>query len=208
MRRNSALLALTLGVAHYVCPAQDFSANVVFIEGTVTAGRASAETSVHNSSRLFVSNQKLRLEIGGPAGTVLLVNGAEHTAFAIFPAKKEYEPLAGSPSEYFRVIDAENACPDWQKASVQKVDCEKIGHEVVDGRQTVTYANRSASDVAISAVWIDVALKFVVKWEGAGTGAELHNIQEAKQTEDLFTLPSDYDAPKPKKGTNKGFSHQ
>ena len=49
-------------------------------------------------------------------------------------------------------------------------------------------------------------VKFVVKWEGTSTGVELRNIQEARQAADLFTLPSDYEVPKPRKGTNKGFS--
>ncbi len=170
MKLNAACLAviLLLGVAPAVCPAQDFSADVVYIDGKV--------------------------------------NAADQTAFALIPAKKEYEPLAGGLSEYFRVSDAEDACPDWQKAAAQKVDCEKVGHEVVDGRQTVKYRNKLASDVAISAVWIDLGVKFVIKWEGAGTGVELRNIQEAKQAADLFTLPSDYEVPKPRKGASKGFS--
>jgi hypothetical protein len=207
MKYFSALLAFSLGMAQAVCSGQEFSANVIRSDGNDSAGSAASDTS-HNLSRLFVSNDKLRLEMGGPTGTVLLVNGAEHTAYAIFPAKKEYQPLAGGPSEYFRTHDAENACPDWQKVSVQKLDCEKVGSDVLNGRHTVKYRNKTASNEAVSTVWIDVALKFVIKWEGAGAGAQLKDIQEAKQAEDLFVLPSDYDVPKPKKGTNKGFSHQ
>ena len=165
----------------------------------VNAASPKAGASGHDLSRLFVSDDKIRLEVGGSARTVLLLNAAEQTAYALFPAKKEYEPLAGGVSEYFRVSDAENACPDWQKSSTQKIDCEKSGHEVVNGRQTVKYRNKGASDVAISAVWIDLKLKFVVKWEGAGSGVEVRNIQEGKQAADLFTLPSDYDIPKPGK---------
>jgi len=208
MKFNATCLAviLLLGVAPAVCPAQDFSADVVYIDGKVNAASLRADTSAHNLSRLFVSKDKMRLEMGGLTGTVLLVNAADQTAFALIPAKKEYEPLAGGLSEYFRVSDAEDACPDWQKAAAQKVDCEKVGHEVVDGRQTVKYRNKLASDVAISAVWIDLGVKFVIKWEGAGTGVELRNIQEAKQAADLFTLPTDYEVPKPRKGASKGFS--
>jgi hypothetical protein len=135
-----------------------------------------------------------------------LVNGEEQTAFALFPSKKEYQPLDGGLSEYFRVRDSENACPDWQRSAAQKIDCEKVGHEVVDGRRTVKYQNKTASDDTISAIWIDTGLRFVVKWEGASSGGELHNLREAQQATDLFTLPSDYAIPKPRKGTNKGFS--
>jgi hypothetical protein len=199
---------LLAGVAPAICRAQDFSADVLFADGRVNAESSKADASNHASSKVFVSHDKMRLELGGPAGTVLLLNATEQTTFALFPAKKEYEPLSGGLSEYFWVSDAEDACPDWRKASVQKVDCERVGHEAVDGRQTVKYRNRTASDAAISAVWIDKELKFVVKWEGAGTGVELRNIHEGKQAEEMFALPSDYDLPKPRKGTNKGFSHQ
>jgi hypothetical protein len=210
MKLNTAYLAVILlvGAAPAVCRAQDFSADVVFFDGNVNAASAKAATPGPDLSRLFVSEDKIRLEVGGSARTVVLLNAAEQTAYALFPAKKEYEPLAGGLSEYFRVSDAENACSDWQKSSAQKIDCEKVGREVVDGRQTVKYRNKGASDVAISAVWIDVKMKFVLKWEGGGSGVVLRNIQEGKQAADLFTLPSDYDITKPRKGTNKGFSQR
>jgi hypothetical protein len=72
----------------------------------------------------------------------------------------------------------------------------------------VKYQNKGAADIATSAVWIDLGLKFVVKWESAGSGVELRNIQEAQQAADLFTLPPDYEVPKPRKGTKKGFSNR
>jgi hypothetical protein len=197
-------LILLLGSGPALCSAQDFSADIVYLPGA----SAGAEISKQNSSRIFVSNEKMRLETRGSAETILLVNGPEQEAFALLPATKEYEPLAGGPAEYFQVRDAENACPDWQKAAVQKIDCEKVGHELLDGRQTVKYKNTSVSGDSVSAVWIDLSLKFVVKWEGAGTGVELHNIQEARQPAELFELPQDYQISRPRKGTNKGFSHR
>jgi hypothetical protein len=137
-----------------------------------------------------------------------LVNRGEQTSVALFPARKAYQPLAAGPSQYFRVENAEDACPDWQKASDQKIVCEKVGQEVVDGRQTVKYHNKNSSSDATAAVWIDLTLKFVVKWEGADTGAELHNIQVAQQAADLFAVPSAYKLLKPQKGSSKGFSQR
>ena len=209
MKRKIASIAarLILGLAPAVCVAQDFSADVVYFPaGNPDKASGGNETPVHNPSRLYVSEDNMRLETRGLSGAVLVVKGGEQAAYALFPAKKEYEPLAGGLPEYFRVTEVENACADWQRAAAQKIDCEKVGHEVVDGRQAVKYRNKRASDAAISAVWIDVRLKFVVKWEGTITGVELRNIQEAQQAADLFTLPSDYEVPKPRKGTNKGFS--
>ncbi len=205
--RVTVLLVPLLGLIPAICRAQDFSADVEYLPTRHPDVRSGgAEMSDHHPSKLYISKDKMRLETRGLVGTILLVNGEEQIAFALFPSKKEYEPLVGGLSEYFRVRDAENACPDWQRSAAQKIDCEKIGHEVIDGRQTVKYQNRGASDFATSVVWIDTVLDFVIKWEGAGTGVELQNVQEAHQPMDLFTLPPEYKVPKPRKGTNKGFS--
>ena len=203
MRFKTTSLAATflLGLIPAVCPAQDFSADIVYLG-------AGAGISSHPSSRLYVSRDKMRLETRGLNETILLVNAEEHTAVTVFPARKAYQPLATGPSEYFRVENADDACPDWQKVSEQKIVCEKVGHELVGGRQTVKYQNKVASDAATTAVWIDLALKFVVKWEGAGTAAELRNIKEAQQAADLFAVPSSYKSLKPQKGTSKGFSQR
>jgi hypothetical protein len=207
LKVTSLAATFLLGLIPAVCPAQDFSADVVYLATSKPdAPSTGTGTSAHRSSKLYVSKDKMRLETRGLTGTILLVNGGEDTAVALFPLKKAFQPLASGPSEYFRVEDAENACPDWQKAADQKIVCEKVGHEVVDGRQTVKYRNKGASDAAAAAVWIDLVLKFVVKWEGAGTGAELRNVKEGQQAADLFVVPSDYKVLKPQKATQKGFS--
>jgi hypothetical protein len=199
--------ALLLGQVPAACSAQDFSADVTYLaSGRPGVSTGGADNSAHSPSKLYVSKDKIRLETNGLVGTILLVNGDEQTAFALSPAKKEYQPLSSALSEYFRVKDAENACPDWQMAAAQKIQCEKVGHEVVDGRQTVKYRNKVASDIATSAVWIDLGLKFVVKWESTGARVELHNIQEGQQADGLFTPPADYEVPKPHKGAKKGFA--
>jgi len=188
--------------------AQDFSADVVYLPAASSDARFSNTDVIdHNPSKLYVSNGKMRLETHGLIGTILLVNREEESAHAVFPSKKEYEPLAGGLSEYFPVKDEENACAEWQKAAGQEISCEKVGYEVIDGRQTVKYKNKNALDFATAAVWIDSVLKFVVKWEGASTCAELRNIQEGQQAADLFTLPSGYSTVQPRKSANtKGFS--
>jgi hypothetical protein len=210
MKLTATSLAATflLGLIPSVCHAQEFSADVKYL-ATSKPDAPSPGTGISPdlSSKLYVSKDKMRLETNGLTSTILVVNG-EHNAVALFPVKKEYQPLPTGPSEYFRVENAEDACPDWQKAADQKIVCEKVGHEVVDGRQAVKYRNKGASDAATDAVWIDSALKFVIKWEGAGTGAELRNIKEGQQGADLFTVPSDFKVLKPQKAKHKGFSPQ
>ncbi|HYL16948.1 MAG TPA: hypothetical protein VEV41_28200 [Terriglobales bacterium] len=203
MKLKATSLAATflLGLIPAVCQAQDFSADVVYVATSKSdAPSTGTGTLPHQSSKLYVSKDKMRLETRGLTGTILLVNGGEHTAVALLPAQKAYQPLGSGPSEYFRVQDAEDACPDWQKAADQKIVCEKVGHEVVDGRQTVKYQNKSASaDALIAALWIDPTLNFPIKWQGSNTGAELRNIKEGQQSADLFAIPQGYGVLKPQK---------
>jgi hypothetical protein len=196
------LLALIPAVVH----AQDFAADVVYTAAT-KPGASSGGTAPppDHSSKLYVSKNNMRLETRGVTGTILLVNGDEHSAIALFPPQKAYQQLASAPSEYFRVQDAENACPDWEKASSQKIECEKMGPDAVNGRAAVKYQNKAAGNDGTNTVWIDNALKFVIKWEGASRGAELSKITEAPQPADLFTVPSAYDLLRPQK-PSKGFS--
>lgn len=208
--KASALAAImVLGAIPLLCQAQEFSADVVYgAAGKSSAPAGAAAGSAHETSRLYVSKDQLRLETRGLTGTILLVNAAEHTAFALFPDQKAYQPLTNGPSEYFRTDNADNACADWQQASAQKIVCEKVGPELVAGRRTVKYQNKLASDAATAAVWIDVALKYVVKWQGARSGAELHDIKEAPQSATLFAVPEVYQILRPQQGKSKGFTQK
>ena len=211
LRSTCSLVALLVALCPAIAHAQDFSADVVYAEkptasSTAKAPSPDATTAQHPPSRLYVSKDKMRLETRGFAGTVLLVNGEERTSVALFPMKKAYQPLISGPPQYFRVTDPDNACPDWQKAVTPKIACEKVGPETVGGRETVKYQNKNVSDEAPTSVWIDKSLKFVLRWEGSDTGAELHDIKEEQQSADLFTVPSSYKLLQPQKASTKGFS--
>src|SRR5262245_7905950 len=125
-----------LAVLPVMLAAQEFSAEVVFTPGSshpvATAGRPAAPT-VH-SAKLYVLKEQMRLETQGVSGQVMLVDDANHTAVAIFPRQRAYAPLGSRPRQYFRVVDAERACPDWQKAVGTKIECKKGSRETVDGR--------------------------------------------------------------------------
>jgi hypothetical protein len=184
-----------------LCHAQDFSANVVYFEVPRTAGAKSPQAP----SKLYVSKDKIRLQTYGFTDAILLVNGAEHSTVALYPSRKIYQQLAGA-SQYFRVENAGDACADWQKASDQRIACEKVGEEEVNGRHTVQYLNKNAKGASTSAVWVDADLRFVVKWETATTGAELREIKEEKLSSEMFIVPDEYKPMKPQKGSSKGFS--
>lgn len=188
-------------VGSALCHAQDFSANVVYYEIPRTAGAKPP----HVPSKLYVSNDKLRLQTYGFTDTILLVNGAEHITVALNPGRKTYQRVAGS-SQYFRVESANDACVDWQKATDQRIACEKVGEEEVNGRHTVKYVDKNAKGSSTAAVWIDADLKYVVKWETANTGAELRDIKQEKPSSEIFVVPDEYKPMVPQKGSSKGFT--
>lgn len=198
---NATLILLAL-IPTWV-NAQDFSADVAYntAKTPVSAEKSSAEAQ---TAKLFVSKDKIRLETRGASATVLVVDSGDNTTYALFPEHKMYQPLANAPAEYFRVADAENACPDWQKASIEKIVCEKAGHETVNGRDAVKYINKTTlAEPAMTAVWIDSGLRFVIKWESKGAGAELQHIVEGPQAPALFVIPSTYELLRPMKKTTK-----
>ena len=209
MKLSATNLAATflLGLVPAACHAQEFSADVVYLAiNKPDASSTGTGTSPRRSSKLYVSKDKIRLETNGITGTILLADRTEHTAIALQPMKKAYQPLGSGPSEYFRVENSDDACPSWQSVEKQKIVCEKVGPEVVNGREAVKYRNKDTSEAAPTAVWVDKALKFVIKWEAARIGAELRNIKEEQQAADLFAVPSDYKIGAPQKATSKGFS--
>lgn len=201
--------ALFVSLISAISQAQEFSADVVYLDtnhlNAAATGRVNAS---HASSRLYVSRDKIRLETNGLTGTILLADRREHTAVALQPKKKAYQYLVSAPSEYFPVENADDGCANWRSFAEQKIVCEKVGPEVVNGRETVKYQNKSAVDDVTAAVWVDKALKFVIKWQAASAGAELRNIKEERQVADLFAVPSDYTIAAPQKATSKGFSHR
>lgn len=188
--------------------AQEFSADVVYFDANAKPQSDASAGASHPPSKLYVSGDKIRLETNGLTGVVLLTDRHEHTAVALQPRKKSIEPLGSGPSQYFRVENPDDACQTWQSIADQKVVCEKAGPETVNGRETIKYDNKRVSENAVNTVWIDKTLKFVIKWQSAGVGAELRNIKEEKLSADLFDVPSSYKLATPQKGSSKGFSHK
>ena len=207
IRATTLTAALFVSLISTISQAQEFSADVVYLDiNKPDAAANGSATASHSSSRIYVSRDKIRLETNGFTGIVLLTDRQEHTSVALQPNKKAYEPIGSGPSQYFRVQNPADACETWQSIADQKITCEKVGPETVNGRETVKYQNKTVSETAIAAVWIDNALKFVVKWQSAGTGAELRNIKEEKLAANLFAIPSNYKIASPQKGSSKGFS--
>ena len=192
-------LAVTLlALMPAVCHAQEFSAEVVYAPVLKDQDPPASGTTVPPvpSAKLYVSKDRMRFESGGLTGLIMIVDVAKQTAVALFPSQKSYRQLGSRPSVYFRVTDAENACPDWQKAVGKEITCEKVGDDVVGGRKTVKYRSptpNSGNDY----IWIDSKLNYVIKWHVEKTDAELRHIAEGPQSADLFAIPQGYEPRKP-----------
>jgi hypothetical protein len=205
MRGNAirlATAALLVSVAS-IALAQQFSADVVYKNAPEAKTQPGGVTAAPET-KIFVSQSKLRLESRGMINMVMLVDTADHTSFVLYPDQKAYQQLGSRPSQYFATSDAGKACADWQAASGRVLKCEKVGAEMVDGRNAIKYRS-AAADGGFDYAWIDSKLNYVIKWELGKPGAELHNVREAAQPAPLFEIPESYDLRKP---ANKPPGHK
>lgn len=198
-----ALLALVPAV----CAPQEFSANVVYAPVLKKQDAPADRSPVPPvpPAKLYVSKDRMRIESGSLTGLTMIVDAANHTTVALFPSQKSYRHLGSRFSAYFRVTDAENACPDWQKAVGKEITCEKMGNDVVDGRKTVKYRSATPNKAA-DYLWVDSILNYVTKWHKDETEGELRNIQEGPQSADLFVIPQGYEPLRPSKKQSRTTS--
>lgn len=153
------------------------------------------------AGKVFVGKDKARIETQGMGGMgrvggVLIVDLTAQTSVILMPQRKMYmQTMTGQgllrTVMLFRPSNIDNPCPEWLKlANKPDSTCEKIGPDVVNGRDTVKYEGKSADGVAY--IWVDKKVKFVTKWQETGRSGELGNIQEASQPAELFEIPADY----------------
>lgn len=185
----AGLLALYGGPAR----AQQFSADVVHTN--------SSGGSDGHASKLYVSDDKLRMDNAGPEGGFLLIDRKARTAHTVVPAAKAYldMPQSSLMAQLFMpVIDPNDACRQWQQMMQSAARepgewrCRRIGPETVNGRATVKYEGTSPKGET-GYGWVDPRLKFLVKRQDAhGNGMELRDIKEGPQQASLFEIPADY----------------
>jgi hypothetical protein len=178
--------------------AQDFSAEIVNL--------SAASNTFH--TRIFSTKDKLRFQGEDKAGrtnSIMIVNLAARTSIVLIPQQKQYieskQPqIPGQGVTFFQAKDVENACGEWQKMAQSEENdeaerdgkketrkCQKIGHETVNGRDTVKYEDTASKEAG--SIWIDAKLHFPVKWKNAVGAGELHNIKEEPQAAELFQIP-------------------
>jgi hypothetical protein len=180
-------------VAHRAL-AQEFSADVVNAKDN------------GQLKKLYAGKNKVRFEVGsknaamGPSAVIL--DEAQNKYVVVMAERHMYmdaplmmvKPLI---TQYWRVDDVNDACPQWKKVAAQAGadknwgSCTKMGSETLNGRSTVKYEGVSNNGQK-TYVWVDTKLHCVIKTDGANGGIELRNIQEGSQPASLFEVPADY----------------
>jgi hypothetical protein len=182
---HAAALAL-LASAPALGATPEFSAEAVY-----ASAPGMKQPPPTSSAKLYVGADKMRIDFAGIVGHSLIVDEAAHTIVALLPDRKAYEPLASRPAEYFRIANAEDACPAWQRAVGTPIHCEKSGAELVAGRKTVKYT-RATGRESMDEIWVDPTLQFAVKWRIDGIEVALRDIHDGAQPADRFVVPDDY----------------
>ncbi len=163
---------------------------------------ANAGKDLAMQGRIYMAKDKMRIEPQqqqhGGMGGVAIFNFTTQTTDVLMPERRMYIEFASGQGpqqrnfNYFRPLDVQNACGDWQKmATTRATTCKKIGNETVNGRSTVKYEG-TAADGTTTDVWLDPALRFPVKWQGKNSAGELRNISTGSQPASLFEIPSGF----------------
>lgn len=152
--------------------------------------------------KLYVSDEKVRLETPEAANGFFVLDSGRGTAFFVRPLKNVFMDAMQSSSltQILVPVDPDDPCKIWQTMAVNagisenegQWRCDPIGGDSIDGRKTIIYSALSARQKQ-SVEWIDPQLKFLIKSRaGDGTVIELKNIQEGPQALDLFEIPANF----------------
>ncbi len=188
------ILAAALIASGAPASASEFSADIVSLDSDGVATPA--------SGRIYVSNDRVRIEAPDIADGFFIVDGSKDEAFFIRPDQKLFMNARQSSAltQILVPLDPEDPCPKWRamaaSAGMLEHDsqwrCDRIGEEKILGRATVAYSVAS-SVRAQRIVWIDPEIKFAIKGltQDAG-GVHIDNMQEGPQPASLFEIPADY----------------
>ena len=172
-------------------PAQQFSADLV---GAHDNAGAAPERRVH------VLGDKVRLETSEFADGFFLMDGAKPAAWFVRPPTREFMEARQSSrlALIFVTVDPDAPCRQWQamaqQAGLEEQDwrCERIGEEMIEGRNTIAWRAVSASGRQFSG-WIDRERRFPLRVkteDGAIITAE--HVRDEPQPAELFQIPAGF----------------
>ena len=192
MLRSACFVTLTL-LASLALAQSEFSADIV---------DTSAKRADRGPTKVYFGKDKMRFDAQDnkdPMGGGAMILDLKNDSWTVLMAKQHmYMEMPESMMEkrgmfhFFKTGDVENACSEWQAMETNKGGtCHKVGHETVNGRETVKYEGTNAKGEP-GTYWLDSKVRFPIKWQGKNDSGELQNIKEGSQPSSLFEIPSDY----------------
>lgn len=189
MGRGRAIGLLVTAFFAAPAAAQQFSADLVTRDS-----EAAPQTQ-----KVFISGDKVRVETGDANGSILIADSGAGIAFMMMPHQRLYietrNAAAIDMARLFHPSDPNDPCAEWLKMVADRgpgATCTRVGDEVIDGRHTVKFEGVSPEHERGFA-WVDPALRFIIRVEGAGGDAmSLQHIEEGPQPADLFAIPADF----------------
>ncbi len=193
MLRSACFVAVLL-LASFALAQSEFSADIV---------DTSNKKADRGPTKVYFGKDKMRFDSparGGDAmgGGAMIVDYKSESWTVLMDKQHMYMQMPSQMMEkhgmfhFFRSGDVENACAEWQAMENNKGGtCHKVGHETVNGRETVKYEGTNAKGEA-GTYWLDSKVRFPIKWQGKNDSGELQNIKEGSQPSSLFEIPSDY----------------
>jgi hypothetical protein len=183
-----------------VCAAAEFSADIV--------SRDAAGVQVGGAAKLYVADNRVRIETPEASTGFFLIDGKRGTAVFVRPTQQIYTDARQSSrlTRLFVPVDADNPCHQWQAAAQNagvpgaegEWHCERIEAGTVDDRSTTdgrstTECRVMTPDQDSSRRWIDSSLGFPVRVRMSdGASFALENIRIAAQSAQLFVIPPGY----------------
>ena len=180
----------------------------VLLCGQVQAERPpfSADLTVKQGSaapvaagRLFVRDDKVRIETAEFADGFFLIDGVKLAAYFVRPASQVYMDARRSSrlTSLFVPVDADDPCPRWQafarlarEPDTTSWRCERLGEETIGQRRTIIYRVVSG-DCEQFTGWIDASRNFPVRIKASDDVIiTAENVRDEAQPPQSFEIPS------------------
>jgi hypothetical protein len=169
-----------------------FSADLVVQQGSAAPAPA---------GRLFVLDDKVRIETPELADGFFLIDGAKPAAYFVRPAVRIYMDARRSTrlTSLFVPVDPGDPCPRWQAlarladaADMGDWRCEPLGEQTIGDRKTIAYRAVSANREQFTG-WIDPVRKFPVRIKMADDAIiTAENVRDEAQPSQSLEIPSNF----------------
>jgi hypothetical protein len=165
-------------------------------------GTSLANGAPQTAGKIYVSSDKVRIEISDFPDGFFLLDGNAHTAYFLKSAQRIVMDARQSTwlTQILVPIDPNDPCRQWQAMAEtagaadqgRQWRCERLGLQSAGGRKAIRYRAISPHGAA-NDCWIDPQLGFVVSvHRDHGAAIDLENIQEGRPPADMFEIPANF----------------